>query len=47
MTDTNYLYQYFLEKSGGDKKPDNHKAEGPPIKRLDVKPQKKEGKQHV
>lgn len=45
MTDTSYLYQYFLDKSIKDK-PEKAKDDARPVKRIPEKRKDKEGKQH-
>lgn len=46
MTDTNYLYQYFLEKSAGDEKAKIFMDTSEKAKTKNVKKKTKEDKNH-
>lgn len=46
MTDTSYLYQYFMEKSIKDKEHKSNKDDARPIKRANENPKDKDGNKH-
>jgi hypothetical protein len=46
MTDTNYLYQYFLEKSPEDKKTKDLFRNSENVKKKSIKENTKEDKNH-